>query len=618
MYNYFSNDIVFAEKSLLNETTSNTGYIQGNIPILVSVPHCIDHMRDNNVKKAEINTLAIGIMLNKATGCHVLYNNDHSSDPNFDKGGAYKEFLLSTIKNHNIKFVADLHGAALSRDFDFELGTCDGRNLGGCMLAAELFNCISSCDFTKIDIDRQFKACNPNTISSFTFENTGIPAIQIEINMQNRDKEQPDRFDRTISVLVRFFSYLSCINFKFEDYYAVRVETSSSIQPHNRIDLPAEFREILSLNEIASITGLHGSAEVIIKSFTAHECVKVGKRVFDQVFTECPVALIHRSSYLNAKIYRPRVEAIDNKYIYISEDLYKSIGNTEYVEVLNTFCGIRAYYKAKVYTHNINSRRNGIWLSYLQRRLLNLELPIILTESMSKQLECILSDDDMKFFKNHYYDNGAGMMQLGKLNEIEHNRMKDIFKLVVNGVSLRKSENSTSSPKGQSGILKKYIGNTSIMLRVVRCTENDEILNGIKLTSTNLHRLGLSSGDKVYLCHRGCSTFVRVYAIEPESYSSIVRINNLDSEDDIEMVVCMPIQYRFMLGIKDLNECILIERDLMYLVRKNLTEQILALIGLFIAIVSIPGMKLLTGMISFLLLSPLVLYSILSKEREKI
>lgn len=26
MYNYFSNDIVFAEKSLLNETTSNTGY----------------------------------------------------------------------------------------------------------------------------------------------------------------------------------------------------------------------------------------------------------------------------------------------------------------------------------------------------------------------------------------------------------------------------------------------------------------------------------------------------------------------------------------------------------------------------------------------------------------
>ena len=128
------------------------------------------------------------------------------------------------------------------------------------------------------------------------------------------------------------------------------------------------------------------------------------------------------------------------------------------------------------------------------------------------------------------------------------------------------------------------------MLRVVRCTENDEILNGIKLTSTNLHRLGLSSGDKVYLCHRGCSTFVRVYAIEPESYSSIVRINNLDSEDDIEMVVCMPIQYRFMLGIKDLNECILIERDRMYLVRKNLTEQILALIGLFIAIVSIPGM----------------------------
>ena len=134
----------------------------------------------------------------------------------------------------------------------------------------------------------------------------------------------------------------------------------------------------------------------------------------------------------------------------------------------------------------------------------------------------------------------------------------------------------------------------------------------------NINRLGLNDGDKVFMKSLGGSEFIRVRELHVEEYSKVVRFNNLDSEDDIQMIVCVPATFRFSLCIRDINECVEIQRDLAYLVRKNITEQLLAVIGLFIAIFSIPEFDSLFKLLTFIALIPIVLYSILIKERERI
>ncbi|MDE6271018.1 MAG: hypothetical protein K2M12_09235, partial [Muribaculaceae bacterium] len=274
--------------------------------------------------------------------------------------------------------------------------------------------------------------------------------------------------------------------------------------------------------------------------------------------------------------------------------------------------------RVKRYTHNFNNRTNAVWLSFLQRRLLNMELPVILSPAVQAHLKHAADEDQYQYFISKYHPNANGELKLEKMDEETHARMKRIFATVSSTVELRQVNDCEVPFKSQPEILSRCIGNASIMLRSVRCTENDEILDSIMLTATNLKRLGISDGDKATVSYRGRHLTVRVHELRHDSFQNVIRNNNLDSPDDIDMVACMPVVLRFRLGLSDINDCVTIERNLPYIVRKNITEQLLALIGLFIALTGIPGVSFMGSFIAFLALAPLVLYSIFSKEREKI
>jgi hypothetical protein len=58
------------------------------------------------------------------------YSNSFSKeDPNYILGGEYKAALGTIVKEHQIKFVIDLHGASKDREFDMDLGTLHGTSI---------------------------------------------------------------------------------------------------------------------------------------------------------------------------------------------------------------------------------------------------------------------------------------------------------------------------------------------------------------------------------------------------------------------------------------------------------------------------------------------------------
>ena len=111
---------------LENEELENDFIIlKGNIPILFSAPHTmIQNREDGTIKFNEPYTKAILLYLNKYFRTYsIIKNIDTGIDSNRDNYDKYNVEMRRLIKEHNIKLVIDIHGAAKEREFDVEFGT---------------------------------------------------------------------------------------------------------------------------------------------------------------------------------------------------------------------------------------------------------------------------------------------------------------------------------------------------------------------------------------------------------------------------------------------------------------------------------------------------------------
>ena len=145
----------------------NIYIVEGTVPVLISVPHAVPHMRDGRQKSDEVNTDVIGMILQEHAGCHLFVNAGVEGDPNHDESSIYKDKLAEYVKNHGVAFVIDLHGASASRDFDFELGTAYGRNVEGFAECESPFvSLVSMCGW-KATVNECFPAEGANRVSSF-------------------------------------------------------------------------------------------------------------------------------------------------------------------------------------------------------------------------------------------------------------------------------------------------------------------------------------------------------------------------------------------------------------------------------------------------------------------
>jgi hypothetical protein len=163
---------------------------------LISAPHAVRHSRDGNERVPELHTggmaTILGLMAENEAKAFVVTNvyNDPNEprDPNYDplSSCTYTQEIVELINRYDIKFVLDIHGAAASRPFDIAIGTNHDETIGQrADIRALIFEVNDRHGFS-IDYNETFPATNSNTVTRKVYDETGVYAIQVEINGRYR------------------------------------------------------------------------------------------------------------------------------------------------------------------------------------------------------------------------------------------------------------------------------------------------------------------------------------------------------------------------------------------------------------------------------------------------
>jgi len=180
--------------------------IPGKIPILISAPHGARPYRNGKPRDVgeDEYTASISVMLGKLTGAHVIYvKNATKEDPNYYQGTKYKEAIKELVDKHEIKFIADIHGAANENDFKVDVGIIDEKDMNNCScpnfkdIIEESFKEITEAQGGKLFNIRFAGAGRPKerieTVIRFAKDTCKIEAAQFEIRADYRIlKRKPD------------------------------------------------------------------------------------------------------------------------------------------------------------------------------------------------------------------------------------------------------------------------------------------------------------------------------------------------------------------------------------------------------------------------------------------
>ncbi len=165
---------------------------KGNINILLSAPHCVNHLREGRIKSREINTDTLLKEIYKVKKVNIIYKTESlNEDANYDEKSVYKEACEKFVKENNIKFFIDIHGMSYKRKEDICIGTGRGRNIyNKTDIVDNIENKFKDFGYEYVTIDNPFSAVNRNCVSSYISRKCGIPAVQIEINTRYRIEEK--------------------------------------------------------------------------------------------------------------------------------------------------------------------------------------------------------------------------------------------------------------------------------------------------------------------------------------------------------------------------------------------------------------------------------------------
>lgn len=176
---------------------------EGDVPVLISAPHAVTHLRRGEIKPSEDFTGAIALSAARAAGCHaIVAMRTGTGDPNWDplKECAYKQALCAHVREKGIRFVLDLHGMVAASEALVALGSADGETVSAAPgldgriadLLRQRLSPWADRYGKPIVLNGRLGARGENTIARTVARECGIPALQMEVATQMR---VPARFN---------------------------------------------------------------------------------------------------------------------------------------------------------------------------------------------------------------------------------------------------------------------------------------------------------------------------------------------------------------------------------------------------------------------------------------
>lgn len=233
------NEKIFCINDYNGSGKENYKIVAGNIPIMLSAPHAVNHFRDGQKKWADLYTGGIALYLQQITGCHLIYNASFTpKDPNFDtfENNDYQILLKKYLQQAEqistpICVLLDLHGSSAKREYAVELGTAPNPLLSETEKATDLtslhnhkfiedivINTFNK-NFSKLNTpkksvwkNRIFSAGGTNTVTKNISDNSKTDCLQLEINAEYRNPNNKEQFNALITALTDIIKELANIN----------------------------------------------------------------------------------------------------------------------------------------------------------------------------------------------------------------------------------------------------------------------------------------------------------------------------------------------------------------------------------------------------------------------
>jgi len=105
--------------------------ISGSVPVLLSAPHSVNQIRDDDVRDAEKYTGGLVRFLSSATNSFAIFQLFTHADPNSDNENNYKNGIINLINEYNIKCLLDIHSSTFKDDTDIDIVTNNRQTLRG-------------------------------------------------------------------------------------------------------------------------------------------------------------------------------------------------------------------------------------------------------------------------------------------------------------------------------------------------------------------------------------------------------------------------------------------------------------------------------------------------------
>lgn len=207
---YFKDKIISNEEKHMDLT-----YIckSGTVPVIITAAHTMMQLKeDGTYKNSEPYTKAIAMYIAENTNSfYLIKNKDTGVDSNKTDEDTFKNMLLDIIKDNNIKLVLDIHGAKKDREFDVELGTLNNLSSDYSTIN-ELKEAFIETGVFNVEINNPFKG---GAITQSVFSNTNSDVIQIEINKNYRDIEEPEKIKLICDSIINFINqYVKIMNLR--------------------------------------------------------------------------------------------------------------------------------------------------------------------------------------------------------------------------------------------------------------------------------------------------------------------------------------------------------------------------------------------------------------------
>lgn len=175
-------------------------FLPGTTPVIVSAPHCVEHVRNGTVKFAEPETSALAQELHARVNVSSIYKTaGDGHDANSEESSYFRDAIVNVCDRESIVCGLDLHQCSPHREQDMIIGTGKGANVHGDDLFVDTLKDINTHYGFHIVYDEIFPALGRYRVSTDVSARTSTPYLQFELNTSLFFNNEHDRVSEFLS-----------------------------------------------------------------------------------------------------------------------------------------------------------------------------------------------------------------------------------------------------------------------------------------------------------------------------------------------------------------------------------------------------------------------------------